>query len=402
QKMNIGQLQGAGISGAGALLACPELSVLSLPFLLNNNEEVDYLRTMMYSTFDYYFEQRGYKLLMWMDQDFDQLYSTKYPMDTLEDFRRTRFQNWYGTVEAATLQALGAQPIVTSVLEGHSGFKTGVIDTAFAPAVYYAGSQLFTVMKFVNPLKIRYAPAVIIINAKAWNELPEEYQINLNKNRDSVQTPFLKGIRDENSRALEAMIQYGVERTEFSPETRAEAIRLTRPVWDQLAGKLYPKSLLAEVLQHLESFRKGETVKAPRFATTRPAVVRPAPAPVAPRPAPAPVAAPAEVTAPAPAPVAAPAPVVAKPAPAPAKPAPAAPAVKAQSADSTAGLSAWEKRKIQVSMVQEKLAAQGYYKGRIDGLFGPLTLAAILGYQEDNGLVQSGAIDRRLLESLGL
>ncbi len=392
QKMNIGQLQGAGISGAGALLACPELSVLSLPFLLNNNEEVDYLRTMMYSTFDYYFEQRGYKLLMWMDQDFDQLYSTKYPMNTLEDFRRSRFQNWYGTVEAATLQALGAQPIVTSVLEGHSGFKTGVIDTAFAPAVYYAGSQLFTVMKFVNPVKIRYAPAVIIINAKAWNELPEEYQINLNRNRDSVQVPFLKGIRDENNRALEAMIQYGVERTEFSPETRAEVMRRTRPVWDQLAGKLYPKSLLEEVLQHLESFRTGQTVKAPRFASTsaKPAAAKPAPVVATPAPV---AAAPAPV-------VATPAPVA--PAPVVAKPAPAAPAVKAPKPDSTAGLTAWEKRKIQVTRVQEKLAAQGYYKGRIDGLFGPLTLGAILQYQEDNGLMQSGAIDRRLLESLGL
>jgi His-Xaa-Ser repeat protein HxsA len=94
--------------------------------------------------------------------------------------------------------------------------------------------------------------------------------------------------------------------------------------------------------------------------------------------------------------------VVASPAPVAAKPAPAAPAVKAPKPDSTAGLTAWEKRKIQVTRVQEKLAAQGYYKGRIDGLFGPLTLAAILQYQEDNGLMQSGAIDRRLLEALGL
>lgn len=376
QKMRIGQLQGAGISGAGANLACPELSVLGLPFLLRNYQEVDYLRTMMFATFDYYFAQRGYKMLMWMDQDFDQLYSTRFPMNTLEDFKRCRFQNWYGLLEAATVKALGAQPIVTTVIEGHSAFKSGAIDTAFAPAVYYAGSQLFSVMKYVNPLKIRYAPAIIVITEKEWNALPEEYQDNLDGARGKVQAAFVKGIRDENQRALDGMIKYGIKLSEFTAETRAEAMRRTRPVWDQLAGKLYPKGLLEEVLQYLDSFRAGKAIKTPRFKAGQTAA-KPAQAPAAVAPA--------------------------KPAQAPAaaRTAPSEPAAKTAEED-TSGLSAWEKRRIQVRKVQEKLAAQGFYKGEVDGLFGPMTQEAILGYQESKGLIESGAIDRRLLRSLGI
>lgn len=364
QKMKIGQLQGAGISGAGANLACPELSVLGLPFLLRNYQEVDYLRMMMFATFDYYFAQRGYKMLMWMDQDFDQLYSTRFPMNTLEDFKRCRFQNWYGPLEAATVKALGAQPIVTTVIEGHSAFKSGVIDTAFAPAVYYAGSQLFSVMRYVNPLKIRYAPALIVVTEKEWDTLPEEYQDNLDGARGKVQALFVKGIRDENQRALDGMIKYGIKLTEFSPETRAEAIKRTRPVWDQLAGKLYPKSLLEEVLRYLESFRAGKAIKTPRFKVTQ-AVAKPV----------------------------APATSI--------KVAQSEPPSKGGDSDSS-GLSAWEKRKIQVRKVQEKLAAQGYFKGEVDGIFGPITQEAILDYQEAKGLIENGAIDRRLLRSLGI
>ncbi|MBI5844563.1 MAG: TRAP transporter substrate-binding protein DctP [Deltaproteobacteria bacterium] len=365
QKMKIGQLQGAGISGAGANLACPELSVLGLPFLIRNYQEVDYLRTMMFATFDYYFDQRGYKMLMWMDQDFDQLYSTRFPMNTLEDFKRCRFQNWYGPLEAATVKALGGQPIVTTVIEGHSAFKSGVIDTAFAPAVYYAGSQLFQVMKYVNPLNIRYAPALIVITEKEWSALPEEYQDNLDSARGKVQAAFVKGIRDENKRALEGMIKYGIKHTEFAAETRAEAMRRTRPVWDQLAGKLYPRSLLEEVLKYLESFRAGKAIKTPRFKAGASTGAKP----------PVPVASPAAV-----------------------QPVPAA---KGGDSD-TSELSAWEKRKIQVRKVQEKLAAMGYYKSDIDGVFGPITQEAILDYQEAKGLIESGAIDRRLLRSMGI
>jgi Putative peptidoglycan binding domain len=55
-----------------------------------------------------------------------------------------------------------------------------------------------------------------------------------------------------------------------------------------------------------------------------------------------------------------------------------------------------------IANVQAALQQQGYYDGRVDGLLGPLTRAAIAGYQRDRGLYITSAIDRPTLRSLGM
>lgn len=55
-----------------------------------------------------------------------------------------------------------------------------------------------------------------------------------------------------------------------------------------------------------------------------------------------------------------------------------------------------------VADVQGVLKEQGYYKGEIDGLVGPMTREALTAYQEAAGLPPTASIDEPTLESLGL
>jgi hypothetical protein len=55
-----------------------------------------------------------------------------------------------------------------------------------------------------------------------------------------------------------------------------------------------------------------------------------------------------------------------------------------------------------VANVQAALQAQGYYRGEVDGLLGPLTREAIADYQRDHGLYMTAAVDQPTLESLGM
>jgi hypothetical protein len=52
--------------------------------------------------------------------------------------------------------------------------------------------------------------------------------------------------------------------------------------------------------------------------------------------------------------------------------------------------------------VQQELRRQGYYRGAIDGLIGPMTRAALARYQRDNGLYVTRAVDGPTLAALGL
>lgn len=56
----------------------------------------------------------------------------------------------------------------------------------------------------------------------------------------------------------------------------------------------------------------------------------------------------------------------------------------------------------QVAGMQQKLNDQGFDAGQVDGFWGPNTAAALRRYQAKNGLQQTGRLDPKTLEVLGL
>ncbi|PYL47867.1 MAG: hypothetical protein DMF40_06835 [Verrucomicrobia bacterium] len=55
-----------------------------------------------------------------------------------------------------------------------------------------------------------------------------------------------------------------------------------------------------------------------------------------------------------------------------------------------------------VASAQAQLAKQGYYRGEIDGVFGPETRRAIVRYQSDHDLSVTGRLNADTLRALGL
>lgn len=55
-----------------------------------------------------------------------------------------------------------------------------------------------------------------------------------------------------------------------------------------------------------------------------------------------------------------------------------------------------------IAGVQSALQQNGYYRGEVDGTYGPMTRRALLTFQRDNGLPQTGQIDQDTLGALGM
>ncbi len=375
-KMGIGQLHGAGFSGQGSTLVCPEIAVVELPFLFNSYEEVDHIKQSMRPVFDGIMRENGYYLHAWLDQDFDQIYSVNKPMMTIEDFQGVRFCIWYGKLEADLIKTLGAIPVPLNVTAIASGVRAGTFDSAIGPCGFVVGSQLYRTMKYINPAKIRYSPSLMVVTTEAWDILPEDYKRRYDKLRDQAMREYAVRVRFDNDRSLEAMYKYGVEKVEFSPSELARIKKKTRKIWDDLAGELYPQELLDEVLHHLEQFRAGgaDGKDAVVYAGTQETEIRETEiqetkTATAPPP-------PVEVESIKPAPIA-----VSK----------ARPKKKTR-----------RQRIVQIKLVQVILKDLGYYNLKIDGILGPRTFWGIKRYQRDRGLPITGKIDKALLESMGL
>ena len=70
-KLRNKQLQGGAFSGAGLVMACPEMALLKLPFMFESNDEEGYVLSKIRPRINQWFEKRGYHLFVLGEQDFD-------------------------------------------------------------------------------------------------------------------------------------------------------------------------------------------------------------------------------------------------------------------------------------------------------------------------------------------
>ena len=338
KNLKIGRVQASGLSGQGTYTACPEVAVLGLPFLLNGYDEVDYLKEKMIWTFDRMLEPRGLKILSWLDQGFDEIYSTK-KIETLDDFKGARFASWFGPLDIKLCGSLGAQAVVMSATDIPSALRSGRADAVVAPSIYIVGTQLHSVVKNVFTARIRYTPAFFVASLEAFRALPPAYQKNIESMRLSRAREFNILARKDLEKFLSAIIGYGVTKAKSGGDDLDDIRRRTTPLWYDFAGELYPESLLDEVLDHLADYRTAHPSSSGGLASSKPSEGR-----------------------------------------------------------ATGG---GDKAK-QVHSVQARLKTLGYYNSVADGIAGPVTYKAIKTFQASKGLKATGRVDAALLKALGV
>lgn len=254
KKMRIGQLQGAGLSGQGTFALSPEIPVLGLPFMFNDYDEVDYVKAKMIDSIDNIVRQSGFKMLLWLDQDFDQIYS-KVPLNKLSEFPKAKFITWFGALEGRLLEKLGASPIPIDVTEIPSTMRAGAGDAMVAPSIWIVATQLYTTFKYVNSTKIRYTPAFNVVTETAWKETPEEHINKVSEMRVPLSKKFCKRSRQEADKCLVALIRYGIKDASPTPENLEKIKERSIPLWDELADELYSQDILDELTGHLAEYR---------------------------------------------------------------------------------------------------------------------------------------------------
>jgi len=249
------EIDGAALAGNGIMKACPEMSALALPFLFNNYDEVDYIRNRMYQRFYEILERSGFKLLLWADQDFDQIYSCNTQIKTVDDFKKIIFAGGVQSIETLLFQKLGARHVFASALNIDNYIRQKKANGLIGPSLWVVGSQLYTSFHYISPIKIRYSPAAFIISQKAWNKIPKKYHQKIDHIFQSNQEQFLKKTRADSQRALSAMEKYGLKVTQPSSKDLIKIKETCRPVWTETSGRTYSVEIIDEIQKHLKQFR---------------------------------------------------------------------------------------------------------------------------------------------------
>jgi len=256
RKMKMNQLQGGGFTFQGIHSFFPELMVMELPFLFDDYGEVDFVFDKLYPSIAKVLDQKGFVLMALGEEGMQKIFSEK-PVRKPEDMDKNICWVWEDEpVQIETYKALGVlHPIPVPVPELLTAFQNRMVTLVFGSPQAIVGLQLYTKVKYATNINFRYNPALYLVTKSYWDSLPKDIQkLTYDAIKILKKESYAKA-RDGQDDALKAMEDYGITVITPSPQELQAFKERTRPVWDKLADKVYPRWLLEEVLKAKKQYK---------------------------------------------------------------------------------------------------------------------------------------------------
>ncbi len=255
RKIRTGRLHSAGFTGRGLGEIAPVMRVMELPFLFNNYDEVDYIVDKMYDTFSAAFEENGYKLMGWTEVGFVHVFSNK-PIRSIDDLKGVKMWMWEGDPLVKSLfEELDVVPTALAITDVLTSLQTGLIDAVYSSPYGAIAMQWHFKTKYMLETPITNAAGAVVIEKKTFDKLPEEYQQILLDSFKSWMRELVVRTRNDNESAIETIKKRGLEVIPGNSEDIKKFNESSLRVREKMVGELYPRSVLDEVLRHLEIFR---------------------------------------------------------------------------------------------------------------------------------------------------
>jgi TRAP-type C4-dicarboxylate transport system substrate-binding protein len=246
RKIRAGQLDAAGISTTGLGMVVRPILVLSAPGLITELPQLYYVRKQLRGRFEDMFRKAGFELLAWGDGGKNRLFSAK-PFAKPTDLKSARPWAWKDDpVFANYLAVIGANPVRVGANEVYGGLQTRMIDTVPSSCIMAVAIQWYTKLNFMAKQNFNIIIGGSIVKREVFDQLtPGDQKILLDTAERAARTSDQIVIRDD-KKAYQTLVRRGITVVDLTPY-RADWDAVAKTSREQLAGRVYSKSLLAEV-----------------------------------------------------------------------------------------------------------------------------------------------------------
>jgi TRAP-type transport system periplasmic protein len=242
QKLRAESTFGAWVGASFFARLVPEIEAVNLPFVFRNYN--DAMRTVdgpAGKLIETKFDAKGFAVLAWMEFGARNVVNSRRPLKTLDDFKGLKL--WTSPAETfqATFRALGATPMVIPVRDVNGALKQGDLDGIEVSYSIMLGHKFYENTKYVSDTNHVLDLVVLVANKKALGRLTPEQQKTV---RDVAKLVALQQRRmadDEESAALTALKDAGLEYNSIPPETRTAMRKATAGVISRLKTSIGPE-----------------------------------------------------------------------------------------------------------------------------------------------------------------
>jgi TRAP-type C4-dicarboxylate transport system substrate-binding protein len=211
RKMRLGQLQGGVLTSSELAAVYPDAPVYSLPFLLQDWDQVKRVRAQVDPLLAKGFEGKGLHMLGATGIGFAYVMSTR-PVHSRAEMVKSKLWIPQGDVIAdVTFRTGGVTPIPLPIGDVFTSLQTGLVDTVANTPSGTVALQWHGKLKYMIDLPLSYVVGFMVMDQKAWQKLSPADQAIVTKAFNGAAARMDASIQHDDESALKAMQKQGLK-----------------------------------------------------------------------------------------------------------------------------------------------------------------------------------------------
>jgi len=255
RKIKLNQIDATSLTSVGLGQVVRSASVLQVPGMFKNYQELAAVRTAMDAEWQKAFDGAGFQHLGWFDIGFGHIFSNQ-PVTRPADLKKARPWVWRDDpVFPELMKIVGANGVPLSLPEVFPALQTKMVDTVIASPTAALGLQWFHQVKYMTKQADIALVGATLISHQMYKSMPPDCQEVLKSTGKLAHQKALELIQTEELADYNTLKGRGIKEVDAGPYS-AEWSKAYGQLRVALTGKLFSKELLERVVQATKSAKK--------------------------------------------------------------------------------------------------------------------------------------------------
>jgi TRAP-type C4-dicarboxylate transport system substrate-binding protein len=254
RKMRFNQIQAGVFTSFGLTEIVPEVLSLSIPALIKNEGELDYVLSKIKPELEKKMNQKKFKMIAWSRVGWIRFFSKKpvvFPAD-LKSQKVAGNPDQQSLIQA--FKEMGYQQVPVAIPDVLSSLNSGLIEAMYSSPIAVGGFQWFGLAKYMCDLKISPFVGGIIISEAAWDKIPESMKPALLKSVKKIESDLDRNVRSMEDDAIATMKTYGLIVTHVTPEAEVVWNKEFEEANQKILGKTFSREMYNEITGYLKEY----------------------------------------------------------------------------------------------------------------------------------------------------
>jgi TRAP-type C4-dicarboxylate transport system substrate-binding protein len=244
RKMAIGQLQATAITNVGMHDVIPEPQALSVPFLFDDEAQMECAFEKVRPQLDEALAKRGLVALQWSRVGSIHLFCAA-PYRTPEEAGKAKVWAWEGDPKSVdAYRAAGLHPVVLSATDIVPSLQTGMIDCVPSVPLYVLTARLFEKANHMTDAPWSHMIGATLVRKETWEKIAPDVRTKLLAVAVELGKKVDEEVKRLNADAIAAMQKQGMKVVPTDPAPWRAAMEKTWPV---VRGGVVPAPFFDEV-----------------------------------------------------------------------------------------------------------------------------------------------------------